>query len=86
MAKTSSNSPNVVAFFTDHQRRDTAGIHGNPLDLNVSKVVGFKSGSRHLARTHLDQVRRAQRPLHQESSHVGIMVAKRGADHKKLGA
>ncbi|MHB8645111.1 MAG: sulfatase-like hydrolase/transferase [Thermomicrobiales bacterium] len=25
--------PNVVVFFTDQQRWDTAGIHGNPLDL-----------------------------------------------------
>ena len=25
--------PNVIVFFTDQQRWDTAGIHGNPLDL-----------------------------------------------------
>ena len=26
-------SPNVIVFFTDQQRWDTAGLHGNPLDL-----------------------------------------------------
>lgn len=26
-------SPNVIVFFTDQQRWDTTGIHGNPLDL-----------------------------------------------------
>ena len=25
--------PNVIVFFTDQQRWDTTGIHGNPLDL-----------------------------------------------------
>ena len=25
--------PNVLVFFTDQQRWDTAGVHGNPLDL-----------------------------------------------------
>lgn len=28
-----NGQPNVVVFFTDQQRWDTAGIHGNPLDL-----------------------------------------------------
>src|ERR1700730_18503548 len=27
------NHPNVIVFFTDQQRHDSAGIHGNPLDL-----------------------------------------------------
>ena len=27
------NRPNVVVFFTDQQRWDTSGLHGNPLDL-----------------------------------------------------
>ena len=27
------NKPNVIVFFTDQQRWDTAGVHGNPLDL-----------------------------------------------------
>jgi arylsulfatase A-like enzyme len=29
----SSSRPNVVVFFTDQQRHDTTGLHGNPLDL-----------------------------------------------------
>lgn len=29
----STNSPNVIVFFTDQQRWDSTGIHGNPLDL-----------------------------------------------------
>ncbi len=32
MAKTHSAQPNVVVFFTDQQRWDTTGVHGNPLD------------------------------------------------------
>src|SRR5690606_4569460 len=30
---TSSRRPNVVVFFTDQQRWDTVGAHGNPLGL-----------------------------------------------------
>lgn len=30
---TGQRSPNVIVFFTDQQRWDTAGMHGNPLDL-----------------------------------------------------
>jgi arylsulfatase A-like enzyme len=33
MAKASPESPNVIVFFTDQQRWDTTGLHGNPLDL-----------------------------------------------------
>ncbi|MBI3911678.1 MAG: sulfatase-like hydrolase/transferase [Armatimonadetes bacterium] len=33
MAETGSQRPNVIVFFTDQQRWDTAGVHGNPLDL-----------------------------------------------------
>jgi arylsulfatase A-like enzyme len=33
MAKTQADRPNVVVFFTDQQRWDTTGVHGNPLDL-----------------------------------------------------
>ncbi len=29
----SSQQPNVIVFFTDQQRWDTVGLHGNPLDL-----------------------------------------------------
>ncbi|MBI2191109.1 MAG: sulfatase-like hydrolase/transferase [Planctomycetes bacterium] len=30
---TRSGPPNVIVFFTDQQRWDTTGVHGNPLDL-----------------------------------------------------
>jgi len=33
MPSRSSERPNVVVFFTDQQRWDTTGVHGNPLDL-----------------------------------------------------
>jgi len=33
MATGDSKQPNVIVFFTDQQRWDTAGIHGNPLNL-----------------------------------------------------
>ena len=33
MAKRRSDRPNVIVFFTDQQRWDTSGLHGNPLDL-----------------------------------------------------
>src|SRR3712207_5606251 len=33
MAKVRSQHPNVIVFFTDQQRWDTTGVHGNPLDL-----------------------------------------------------
>ncbi len=33
MAKTRSDRPNIVFFFTDQQRWDTMAVHGNPLDL-----------------------------------------------------
>ena len=40
-----NDRPNVVVFFTDQQRRDTAGVHGNPLDLmpNFDRIA--KSGT-----------------------------------------
>ena len=28
-----TSQPNVIVFFTDQQRWDTSGLHGNPLDL-----------------------------------------------------
>lgn len=33
MKRTESNRPNVIVFFTDQQRWDTTGAHGNPLGL-----------------------------------------------------
>ncbi len=36
-----NNSPNVIVFFTDQQRWDSTGLHGNPLDLtpNLDRVA-----------------------------------------------
>jgi arylsulfatase A-like enzyme len=38
-----THSPNVIVFFTDQQRWDTAGVHGNPLDLtpNFDRMAQF---------------------------------------------
>ena len=33
MPQNGTNQPNVIVFFTDQQRWDTSGLHGNPLDL-----------------------------------------------------
>ena len=33
MPDSSPRSPNVIVFFTDQQRWDTTGVHGNPLEL-----------------------------------------------------
>lgn len=33
MSQTPPRRPNVLVFFTDQQRWDTTGVHGNPLDL-----------------------------------------------------
>lgn len=33
MARKRADHPNVIVFFTDQQRWDTTGVHGNPLDL-----------------------------------------------------
>jgi arylsulfatase A-like enzyme len=33
MNQAKANRPNVIVFFTDQQRWDTTGVHGNPLDL-----------------------------------------------------
>lgn len=41
MTTTRSDHPNVIVFFTDQQRWDTVGVHGNPLDLtpNFDRVA-----------------------------------------------
>ena len=41
----SENQPNVVAFFTDQQRWDTTGVHGNPLNLTPNFDRFAKSGT-----------------------------------------
>lgn len=33
MKRAAADHPNVIVFFTDQQRWDTTGVHGNPLDL-----------------------------------------------------
>lgn len=40
---TSTTPPNVIVFFTDQQRWDTTGAHGNPLDLtpNYDRMAAF---------------------------------------------
>ncbi len=49
MPQTPARQPNVVVFFTDQQRWDTSGLHGNPLDLmpNFDRVA---QRATHLAR------------------------------------
>lgn len=39
------SQPNVLVFFTDQQRWDTAGIYGNPLDLTVNFDAFAQSGT-----------------------------------------
>ncbi|HEU5139061.1 MAG TPA: sulfatase-like hydrolase/transferase [Bacillales bacterium] len=41
MGTNRSNQPNVIVFFTDQQRWDTTGVHGNPLGLtpNFDRVA-----------------------------------------------
>jgi arylsulfatase A-like enzyme len=41
MDSRATNRPNVIVFFTDQQRWDTSGLHGNPLDLmpNFDRVA-----------------------------------------------
>ncbi|UOF88735.1 sulfatase-like hydrolase/transferase [Fodinisporobacter ferrooxydans] len=43
MIKSKSEKPNVIIFFTDQQRWDTTGVHGNPLDLttNFDRMATF---------------------------------------------
>lgn len=45
MARQDSKRPNVVVFFTDQQRWDTAGVHGNPLDLMPNFDRAARSGT-----------------------------------------
>jgi arylsulfatase A-like enzyme len=42
MSKKRSGQPNVIVFFTDQQRWDTTGVHGNPLELtpNFDRMAG----------------------------------------------
>jgi arylsulfatase A-like enzyme len=42
MPQNGPDRPNIIVFFTDQQRWDTAGVHGNPLDLtpNFDRMAG----------------------------------------------
>ncbi|WP_158735784.1 sulfatase-like hydrolase/transferase [Alteribacillus sp. YIM 98480] len=42
---TNKEKPNVIVFFTDQQRWDTTGIHGNPLDLTPHFDQMAKTGT-----------------------------------------
>ena len=44
------SQPNVIVFFTDQQRWDTSGLHGNPLDLTPN-FDAMAMGGTHLAQT-----------------------------------
>lgn len=50
MTRVSEDGPNVIVFFTDQQRWDTTGVHGNPLDLTPNFDRMAKRGT-HLARS-----------------------------------
>jgi hypothetical protein len=45
------NKPKVIVFFTDQQRWDTTGVHGNPLDLTPNFDRMARSGTMHLSET-----------------------------------
>ncbi|MDR6553897.1 sulfatase-like hydrolase/transferase [Paenibacillus qinlingensis] len=45
MERQPSNQPNVIVFFTDQQRWDTTGIHGNPLGLTPNLDRFAQSGT-----------------------------------------
>ena len=44
-----SQRPNVIIFFTDQQRWDTTGVHGNPLDLtpNFDRMAQYGTHASH---------------------------------------
>ena len=41
----STNKPNIIVFFTDQQRWDTSGLHGNPLSLMDNFDRGAQEGT-----------------------------------------
>lgn len=47
---TNTDRPNIIFFFTDQQRWDTAGVHGNPLNLTPNFDRMARTGT-HLANT-----------------------------------
>ncbi|MEJ7652265.1 MAG: hypothetical protein WKH64_02370 [Chloroflexia bacterium] len=40
-----TQGPNVVVFFTDQQRWDTTGVHGNPLELAFDRMANMEPTS-----------------------------------------
>lgn len=50
MAKQTGRKPNVIVFFTDQQRWDTTGLHGNPLGLTPNLDYWASEGT-HLYNT-----------------------------------
>ena len=41
VANAQSKRPNVIVFFTDQQRWDTTGSHGNPLEGQIRQLVSI---------------------------------------------
>ncbi len=54
MVRRREDHPNVVVFFTDQQRWDTTGVHGNPLDLTPNFDRMARAGT-HLYSTFTSQ-------------------------------
>ncbi len=54
MGQTAGRQPNVIVFFTDQQRWDTTGVHGNPLDLTPNFDRMARRGT-HFAHTFTPQ-------------------------------
>lgn len=54
MRHTARRQPNVIVFFTDQQRWDTTGVHGNPLDLTPNFDRMARRGT-HFAHTFTPQ-------------------------------
>ena len=50
MTQRTSDRPNVIVFFTDQQRWDTTGLHGNPMDLTPNFDSMARSGT-HVAQS-----------------------------------
>ena len=47
------SKPNIIVFFTDQQRWDTSGLHGNPLSLMENFDHYAVEGTHPVSYTHL---------------------------------
>src|SRR5690606_13072183 len=76
-----SNSPNVIVFFTDQQRWDTTGVHGNPLDLTPNFDRMARRG------THLEQSFTCQPVCGPARSclQTGLYATQTGCFHNGIG-